>query len=533
MKIRFIWHTYRYLPYEYTLARRELEALFGQSPIDEPDGLSLHLDGEWEARACRTTYFREVFAENGQRIVPVQAQLEASTQSELQLSFPSEPVAPSLRRQSTRYSAHGIHEYRGKFHPQIVRTIGNMLELEKGTWILDPFCGSGTTLLEAVHNQWNAIGVDINPLSILIAQAKLATLRIPSPDLTEASKRISQHLLEKASKITYSETFSANQAKWIAGSNWQSHLPNIDYLNAWFTESVLVQISAILQAIAQHESCDIQTVFRVVLSDILRSVSLQDPDDLRIRRRKTIMTNAPAIPLFLEGLESKLELISRSRHFLLEQPTSGEAILGDSRTKLDGVRAFCPYQRFDAIITSPPYINALPYIDTHRLSLAVLGLIDARAIKATEKSLIGNREISSKERTALEEDMQYNADKLPRQCITLCRTLYDAVDQTRDGFRRQNVPGLAYQYCRDMALMFEQVMPLLKSRSQFALVVGSNKTVLGGEEFIIDTPGLLAELAEHKGFAIQEIVETNTYHRYDVHQANSIRSEAILILMKP
>jgi hypothetical protein len=77
--------------------------------------------------------------------------------------------------------------------------------------------------------------------------------------------------------------------------------------------------------------------------------------------------------------------------------------------------------------------------------------------------------------------------------------------------------------------MFEQVMPLLKSRSQFALVVGSNKTVLGGEEFIIDTPGLLAELAEHKGFAIQEIVETNTYHRYDVHQANSIRSDTNLI----
>lgn len=80
--------------------------------------------------------------------------------------------------------------------------------------------------------------------------------------------------------------------------------------------------------------------------------------------------------------------------------------------------------------------------------------------------------------------------------------------------------------------MFEQVSRLLRTGAPFALVVGRNKTQLGTRTFTIDTPRLLASLAEEKGFFIEEVLELDTYQRFDVHRANSIRSEALLVLKK-
>src|SRR6202020_1457101 len=75
-------------------------------------------------------------------------------------------VAPS--RQSTRYSAHGLHEYKGKFNPQIARHLMNRAGIGKQGIVLDPFAGSGTVLLEAVHFGCNAVGIEANPLAVVI-----------------------------------------------------------------------------------------------------------------------------------------------------------------------------------------------------------------------------------------------------------------------------------------------------------------------------------------------------------------------------
>src|SRR5262245_11279186 len=162
--LRLLWHDYRYFPYERMLAEREARQLFGVEPEKVDGGL---LVDSRRAVGDRLTYVKAV--QNGESmVVPDQANLEASGNGSAW-----GPV-PSLRRQSTRYSAHGLHEYRGKFNPQVVRAIGNLLGLEPGDRVLDPFCGSGTTLLEAAHIGWNAVGVDLNPLGVLIANAKLA-----------------------------------------------------------------------------------------------------------------------------------------------------------------------------------------------------------------------------------------------------------------------------------------------------------------------------------------------------------------------
>ena len=142
MKIHFLWQNYKYFPYERELARREVQALMRRKPSDEDAGLVVNVGSDWESTARRTTYFREVISEFGDRIVPLQTQLEVLTNgSNPALSFPF-AVSTVSNRQSTRYSAHGLHDYRGKFNPQVVRAISNILALQPGDWILDPFCGS-------------------------------------------------------------------------------------------------------------------------------------------------------------------------------------------------------------------------------------------------------------------------------------------------------------------------------------------------------------------------------------------------------
>lgn len=564
MKVNFYWHSYKYFPYEQELAVRELSALLGQKPLHRGDYLSIDSLNGWKSYAQRTTYFREAVADDGSRVIPLQSALEISTKSYRQPilfdvtesrqptlfdvteigEFPINADAQSIsmpqslcrqNRQNTRYSAHGLHEYRGKFNPQIVRVIGNMLGLQPGDWVLDPFGGSGTTLLEAAHVGWNAISIDINPLAIQISRAKIASMYVSVEELQEYTQIFRKRLIERSHDISFNRAFTESEIKSIGGENWQACLPNLEYLSSWFTKSILVQLGTILNEIARIPSENIQLIFQIVLSDIVRDISLQDPGDLRIRRRKSAPENMAAIPLYLDDLKSKIETILQARQYIPNVTTTHLALSGDSRYCDSTIRTYLNISeslQFDGAITSPPYATALPYIDTQRLSLVLFGLINPDEIRTTEKNLTGNREITIQERIKLENAIDINADRLPDECIHLCQRLKKAVDKNKDGFRRQNVPALLYKYLVDMLLMFRHVHPLLKINAPFALVVGQNQTRLGGQLFVIDTPNLLIQLATHNGFALQEALKLDTYQRFDIHQENSIRSEALIILRK-
>lgn len=221
----------------------------------------------------------------------------------------------------------------------------------------------------------------------------------------------------------------------------------------------------------------------------------------------------------------------RARQLIGQVKTTQQVILADVKNCFEvAIMKRWPTTKFDAAITSPPYVTALPYIDTQRLSLVLLGLISSQNIRRAEKLLIGNREINHLEKKNLEDEIKENPFNLPAKCLSLVRQMQGAINMDSDGFRRQNMPFLVYQYCRDMNQMFGEVRKLLKRNSSYILVVGRNKTTLGNSEFSLDTPGLLVSLAEQVGFSFQEKIELDTYQRFGVHQSNSIKSETMLIL---
>jgi methylase of polypeptide subunit release factors len=516
MRVSLVWHPYRYFPYERALARREVEVLFAERIRRSKDALILETNNGWRALASRLTYFREALGADGSRVIPQQARLEESANGK--------PV----RRQSTRYSAHGLHEYKGKFNPQIVRVIGNILGVEKDDWVLDPFCGSGTVLLEAAHIGWNAVGVDINPLSVEVARAKVAAMRLPPEVLLHSLEQLRSRL-RSCSHLDFEKAFSRPQIVKMGAARWHEYLPCPDYLLEWFPESVLAQLFLILTALDTLPD-SVRLIFRVVLSDIVREVSFQDPGDLRIRRLKSAPVNRPAIPIYLETLKRRMELILGAQKHLGRAQTTQTAFALDARQLCQGsYEQGLRDRKFDAIITSPPYATALPYIDTQRLSLVLLGLIDASKIRATEKGLIGNREITTTARRQFETALISSHNGLPRKCLSACRTLLEAVGKD-DGFRRINLPSLVYKYFVDMGSVFDRLHKVLKSGAPAAIVVGPNSTNLNGKQFVIDTPEHLVDVAREKGFVLQESISLDTYQRFDLHQANSIRTEVLLIL---
>jgi site-specific DNA-methyltransferase (cytosine-N4-specific) len=516
------WHSYKYFDYEKKLALREVQAQIGDVVDQLPQGLVIQPTRASKGSLQRLTYFQEFDGFNGAPVRTIQARLEGS------VGLGRSGLPP---RQQTRYSVHGIHEYKGKFNPQIVRAVANILSVDEGCSILDPFCGSGTSLVEAAYLGCHAVGLDLNPMAVLVANAKIAALHASPGSLHSSVRAIKKRLSKYAAELSHCEAISDQRLTRVVGEEWQASIPCYGYLSRWFSASVLCQLALIINAIDRLTDSKMRQLFLVILSDIIRDVSLQDPADLRIRRRKSPQPNYPAIHRFLAALEKRTATISAA---LSAVPVTNErqiAFRHDARLSMSS-RVGLPKSGFHFVITSPPYATALPYIDTQRLSLCLLGLIDASEIANTERALIGSREINKRDRLEQEKSIAGNEARLPRNVALLCRELLSAATTGSHGFRRVNTPGLIYRYFADMKIMFESVARALRSGAGFALVVGPNRTSFGAERFVIDTPALLAELAASVGYKVKELINLDAYQRFGLHQKNGITSEQLVILKR-
>lgn len=493
--MKLSWHGYRYYPYERQLAMREAHALLGATPLETPDGVEL-FGSINEAAADRLVYFSQIH----NRLVTrqtVQAQLEKA-------------VTAGRNRQATRYSAHGLHEYKGKFNPQVAKAILNIFGVRKGDHVLDPFCGSGTTLVEAAQLGADASGFDVNPLAVFLANAKLASLRAPA---------------EKLSVI-----LTMLVSRWQRTKHWPASNesdPTIEYLKKWFNAEVLAIIEKMRLDIIEVGG-EYSNIFLTIASNLLREYSLQDPNDLRIRRRTSPIPEAPFWMAFHGQASDFIGRLASAQQILGTELPEARAVL------LDVVAAgdIAVTRRFDAAITSPPYAMALPYIDTQRLSLVWLRLVCPDHLLPLEATLIGSRETRGSDRRNWLAGLESNSAGLPDGQHRFCQRLAESLGGT-DGFRRRAVPILMYRYFSMMQASFRAVAARLAPRAPYALIVGHNHTILGGQRFDIDTPTHLAELAANAGWAVEELVPLQTYQRYGYHQSNAVNSETLILLRNP
>ncbi|MDG5816161.1 DNA methyltransferase [Chitinispirillales bacterium ANBcel5] len=497
-KYRLFWPDYKLFEYEIEFAHREIQKITNNTDIKNN---SLYVEVVGSRNKLRKLTYFSVIEDNKNRYETDQHILE---------SYCS--IQNGNSKQSTRYSVHGIHEYKGKFNPQIIRFLLNYLGISPKEKILDPFCGSGTTLAESIHNGPKSTGIDINPLAIYISNAKILAL--------------------KSSPEQLSQELSSIKKKYTSEKNSKVSLPNtkrIIYLRKWFPEDTLYSIELLRNVVFTYSN-EHNPIFLTILSNLLREYSLQEPLDLRIRRRKSPFPETNISYQFFKKCSNFLMQLERlQKVFPIPKSRLSNAINLDitnlDENSIDKFKLF----DFDAAITSPPYATALPYIDTQRLSLVWLDLIEADNINKFETNLIGTRDFSGAQKNIWKAELETNIYNLPDEIFSFCLSLRECLN-SNDGFRRQAVPVNLYRYFAQMQKMFKNVSRMLKSKAKYSLVVGHNHTTIGGNRFDINTPDLLRILAEANNWKLNEQIPLQTYKRYGLNQKNAVSKEDLIIL---
>jgi len=291
----------------------------------------------------------------------------------------------------------------------------------------------------------------------------------------------------------------------------------------------LDEIATIIKAVSYAPA---RNLMWIALSNILRSVSWQKDDDLRVRKEVRLDVEIDPKREFLEELARSVRAVLA---FLYqERPTrvpkqSIEA--GDAR---DCGELWSEHKgRIDTIITSPPYATALPYLDTDRLSLCFLGLLPRPEHRHRDQQMIGNREVTAGLRRAYLARLEREGTLLPDSVRKLVKRIERLNDGTEAGFRRTNLPALLSNYFFDMRGVMRGMFSALKRGGDAFVVVGNSHTIAGGERVDICTANLLAETAALVGFKVRSSLSMDMLVSRDIFRKNAMATEEILFLRKP
>jgi hypothetical protein len=258
-------------------------------------------------------------------------------------------------RERTKH-VHRLHPYLGKFIPQLVEVLLDRYVAPGGS-VLDPFAGSGTTLVQALESGHDAAGADLAAFNCLLMRVKTA--------------RYNEFVLEK-------ELRDAVRRLEAQGGAREGD-PGRGYVGQWFAPQAAADLLFWRTLLEEYEHAD---VMRVVLARAARSARLTTHFDLDFPRTPQLESywcykhRRECRPVdrashFLGRYA--LDTLARIKSFARVRARGREALVrhGDSRElDWDG--------RFDAVVSSPPYPGLIDYHEQHRYAYELLELDDRR-----------------------------------------------------------------------------------------------------------------------------------------------------------
>jgi len=253
-----------------------------------------------------------------------------------------------LDRQAA-HSIESVHPYPAKFIGEIPRALLETLPVPPGTAVLDPFCGSGTTLVESQRVGLRSIGIDLNPIACLMSRVK--TSECPAGFLEQAEDVVA-----------------------AAERNESPEVPAIPNLDHWFKQPVQVALAALVGAIDSLSRPEGRDALRLALSSIIVRVSNQDSDT----RYAAVHNNVEGVDVFIAYLAAcrRLYRALDARTWPLAECQVIEADV----LELSGDAVLWP---IGLVVTSPPYPNAYEYWLYHKYRMWWLGY-DPIAVKHRE-----------------------------------------------------------------------------------------------------------------------------------------------------
>lgn len=248
---------------------------------------------------------------------------------------------------------HSIHPYPAKFIPEIPNSLIKRLAKDKDSIVLDPFCGSGVTLLEAQRLGYESIGIDLNPIACLISRIKVKPLK-------EGFLEICQNIVKdcELSKVVPVHCEFKNREHW-------------------FTEEIYNALTELKGAITTFEHTDYYDALNFCLSSIIVKVSNQDSDTRYAYRNKN-KHKSDVLKYFLESAKK----LSKCK-VNLDVPSNvvNLNVLNLSNEQIPN--------NIGLVITSPPYPCAYEYWLYHKFRMHWLGF-NPQEVKEQE---IGTRSL--------------------------------------------------------------------------------------------------------------------------------------------
>lgn len=404
-------------------------------------------------------------------------------------------------RSTAERATHLIHPYPAKLVRNIPRFF---LECESiarpGGTVLDPFCGSGTVLLEASLAGFKTVGADSNPLARLIALAKVAP---PDPSTI---KLVLSRIMDSARSTAPS-------------------YPDVVNVDHWFYPRVKEQLGRLHAAVKSVCGEPFESpFFWTCFSSCVKRVSLADPRlsvPVRINPERAArygakgdqviarldrLSNADVFQVFWQVATANLKRVERLR---LQRPSVEVEIYDDARSIdiSDGA--------VQLILTSPPYVGAQKYIRASSLSLGWLGLSPSGSLRPLERKSIGREHLGRGE---------------AQDCASVSPTARALLDEIRG--RNPARADIASTYLAEMYAALKEAYRLLAPTGKMVLVAGPN--MVAGLEF--DTPGFLSAMAQRIGFHIELHLVDSIASRGLMTKRNktagTISQEAVYVLAK-
>lgn len=386
----------------------------------------------------------------------------------------------------TSYLTHSIYYYPAKFIPQVVRFCINEFTT-KGDTVIDPFAGSGTVGLEAFIMDRNAVLLDLNYLLEVIAPIKFYRSN-KIIDKNILFKKIEQIKLETEQFIPdysnirywYPEIFFNVISRYWAGLHKLD-----DDIYKWIIQASLVRISKLFSW-AEHRTPKLfKSKFKKkYIEDLLKTDWHKELDNKLIN-------------LSYKYYDAVMQLQSKVKNYSNE--IEYYAGVDSSKFKID--------KKIDALITSPPYLQAQEYIRTAKLDLYWLGYTD-KQIKAISKLEIPYR-------------------KAERIINT------ETLDKIRKQVNNKKFLNILNSYFDHTIASLENNMSLLKKGGKACIFVGNPK--IDGLE--TETWRIFSEYFTANGFKFEivfddEIKTRQLFGQRNNKNPNGMKSEYLLILSK-
>lgn len=390
-----------------------------------------------------------------------------------------------------------IHPFPARMAPDLALAV--LEDMPEGSTILDPMMGSGTVVRQALEFGHDAVGYDLDPLAVMMTRAW--TTEVEDAAIVELTADVAARVAALGDQVPL--------------LSWQQDAETLKFLDYWFYETQRRDLARLAHVLSELEGTTAEPrelaalgVLKVAFSRIIvtkeKAASLARDTSHSRPHRVATQSDYRVLPNFERS-------VTQLRSRLAEHPPRGAARTGkgDARSLELGDRSV------DAVITSPPYLNAIDYMRGHKMSLVWLGH-SIPSLRTIRSSSIGA------ERAA---DAHFRHDEVD-EVIRAMRGA-DPLDS--------RLEGVIARYAFDLLGMTAEIARVLKPSGKATFVVG-NSCIKGR---YIDNANGVATAAALAGMpdATSRLRELPSASRYLPVSGNNLskrmRTETILTCLKP